>query len=38
MEFRCKFDGKGLNRIERMGEGNRSRRPDRRTVFKDGTD
>ena len=38
MELRCKFNGEGLNRIERLGKGNRSRRPDRRTVFKDRTD
>ena len=38
MKLRCKFNYKRLNRIQRTGEGDRGRRPDRRTVFKDGTD
>ena len=38
MKLRCKFNCKRLNRLKGMGEGDGGRRPDRRTVFKNGMD
>ena len=38
MKLRCKFNCKRLNGLKGVGEGDRGRRPDRRTVFKNGTD